>query len=192
MPDPSQVVVAYDFTHSSHSALLRAITVAARAPWHVLHVISVIHPRHPFPSIPGKHVDLAYADRVQEAVTAQVRAELGALGIEDRVSFFVYSRIGRRPAKEILQLAEEVGAELILCGSNGQTGVERALIGSTAERIVRDAGCTVEVIKPKRYSYVPRLAVTEVEPHHGHYEPPHRYSYEDARATRRPNDWPLY
>jgi nucleotide-binding universal stress UspA family protein len=192
MPETSQVVVAYDFTQSSHAALERAITVAERAPWHVLHVISVIHPRHAFPALPAKHVDVTYADRVQAAVTAQVRAELGSRALEDRIEFFVYARIGRRTAKEILQLAEEVGADLILCGSHGQTGVERALLGSTAERIVRDAGCTVEVIKPKRYSYVPRLAVTDVEEHHGHYAPPHRYSYEDQRATRRPDDWPLY
>jgi nucleotide-binding universal stress UspA family protein len=192
MPDASQVVVAYDFTRSGHAALERAITIAARAPWHVLHVISVIHPRSPFPSLPAKHVDLAYADRVQEAVTAQVRAELGALGIEDRISFFVYARIGRRPAKEIIQLAEEVGCDLILCGSKGQTGVERAMLGSTAERIVRNAGCTVEVVKPKRYPFVPRLAVTDVEDHHAHYVAPHRYSYDDARAPRRPDDWPLY
>lgn len=192
MSQHSQVVVAYDFSHSGHAALERAIALAARAPWHVLHVVAVIDPRFPFPALPTKHVDIAYADRVQDAVSAEIAHELGARQVEGHVHFFVHARIGKKVADEILRVAEEVGADLIIVGSKGLTGVERAMIGSTSERIVREAGCAVEVARPKRYPDVKLLDIVGVSDAHHDYVPPHRYSYEDRRVSRRPEDWPLY
>lgn len=191
MAEHSQVVVAYDFSHSGHAALERAVGVAIRAPWHVLHVVCVIHPRIPFPALPTDTIDIAYADRVQEAASSELAHELGSMASSGRVSFFVHARIARKAAAEILAVAEEVGADLIIVGSKGLTGLERAMLGSTAERVVREAGCTVEVARPKRYAYVPRLEIIDVERHHD-YVPPHRYTYEDRRVTRRPDEWPLY
>src|SRR5581483_134369 len=49
----SPVVVGFDFTHSGGAALQRAVTLAARAPFHVLHVVCVIDPKSPIPSIPS-------------------------------------------------------------------------------------------------------------------------------------------
>jgi nucleotide-binding universal stress UspA family protein len=192
MPEPSQVVVAYDFSHSGHAALERAIAVATRAPWHVLHIVCAIDPRMPFPALPTDHVDIDYADRVQRAVSDEVAAELGSMEVPAQVNFFVHARIGKKAAKEILEVAEDVGADLIIVGSKGLTGLERAMLGSTSERVVREAGCTVEVARPKRYPFVPLLEVTDAEPHHSHYVPPHRYSYEENRVIRRPDEWPLY
>jgi nucleotide-binding universal stress UspA family protein len=191
MSEHSQVVVAFDFSHSGHAALERAIALALRAPWHVLHIVCAIHPRLPFPALPTDRIDIDYADRVQRAVSDEVAAELGAIETSERVTFFVHARIGRKAATEVLAVAEDVGADLIIVGSKGLTGLERAMLGSTSERIVREAGCTVEVARPKRYAYVPRLDIIEVE-HRGHYVPPHRYTYEDNRVARRPPDWPLY
>lgn len=156
----SQVVVAYDFSHSGHAALERAVNVALRAPWHVLHVVCVIDPKFPFPALPAKKVDLAYADTVRAAVTDEIQYELGP-GMRERVQFFVHSRIGKKAAVEILAVAEEVGADLVIVGSKGLTGLERAMLGSTSERVVREARCTVEVAKPKTYDYVPRLYVVD-------------------------------
>jgi nucleotide-binding universal stress UspA family protein len=153
MSEPSPVVVAYDFSGSGHAALERAIELAKRAPWHVLHIVCVIDPRFPFPALPTKHVDVEYANRVVAAVSAEITAELG----EGRdVQFYVHAPIAKKPATEILKVAEDIGADLIIVGSKGLTGLERAMIGSTSERIVREAGCTVEVARPKRYSRVAR------------------------------------
>lgn len=155
----SQVVVGFDFSHSSHAALERAIELAIRAPWHVLQIVSVIDPRMAFPAVPAKHVDAGYARRVEAAVHALVDQELAARRIDD-VRYFVHARIGK-PVTEILGVAADVGADLILVGTKGLTGLERAIVGSTAERIVREAGCTVEVVRPKTYPYVPLLEVTD-------------------------------
>jgi hypothetical protein len=56
---------------------------------------------------------------------------------------------------------------------------------------VREAGCTVEVARPKTYPTVPALDIIENDARHDHV-PPHRYTYEDRRVSRRPEDWPVY
>ena len=47
------------------------------------------------------------------------------------------------PATEILRTAREVGADLIVMGTHGRTGLRRLLMGSVAEQVVRQAPCPV-------------------------------------------------
>jgi hypothetical protein len=99
--------------------------------------------------------------------------------------------IDEKPSRAILALAGEVGADLIIVGSHGLTGVERLLLGSTSETVVREAKCSVEVARPKRYPEVELANVVEVERDLDHpYVPPHRYEYEDHRTCAP--EWPLY
>ena len=51
------------------------------------------------------------------------------------------------PAKAICDYAETHGVDLIIVGSHGRGGVERWLIGSVAERVVRHATCNVYVVR---------------------------------------------
>ncbi len=51
------------------------------------------------------------------------------------------------PAKEILRLAEDENAEMIVMGTHGRTGLMRALMGSVAEQVVRNAACPVLLVK---------------------------------------------
>lgn len=187
----SQVVVAYDFSPSCMAALTRAIALANRAPFHVLHFLCVIEPHGEVPGLPhhGK-VDYSYAEQVQQALVDTIAQELKRGSIEDRIHFFVHARIGK-PGDEILDLARDVGADLIIVGSRGNHGLERLVLGSVSERVVRDAECTVEVARPKTYKPVELLEITKVEPHH-RYVPPHRYTYDAHTADLRPADWPLY
>ena len=186
-----QVVVAYDFSAAAALVLERAIQVVQRAPFHTLHVITVIDPRLGIAAIPPDGpIDYQYADRVQRELTQVVVASLIAGNVPLEVRTFAHGRIGR-PATEILRLAEEVGADLIIVGSHNHTGVRRWLLGSTAERVVREAGCPVVVARQKSYRPVQREPVYQIEPHGSHYVPPHRYHYDDARALTRPADWPL-
>jgi nucleotide-binding universal stress UspA family protein len=188
----SQVVVGYDFSHSGNAALYRAIALATRAPFHVLHVACIVD-RHAPPSVIVHHgpVDYAYTERLQQALTDVVTQELRtANNTQGKIHFCVHVRIGK-PAEELLALARDVGADLIIVGSKGLTGVERLVLGSVSEKIVREAKCTVEVARPKTYDYVELAEIVEVEPHLS-YVPPHRYSYEDHRVDLRPDEWPLY
>jgi nucleotide-binding universal stress UspA family protein len=55
-------------------------------------------------------------------------------------------------ASEIVRVAEERGADLIVISSHGRTGLGRILFGSTAESVVRHAPCPVLVVKPEKGS----------------------------------------
>jgi nucleotide-binding universal stress UspA family protein len=61
-------------------------------------------------------------------------------------SFFV--RAGA-PADEIVAAAREWRADLIVTASHGRSGMPRLLLGSTAESVLRQAGCAVMVVKPE-------------------------------------------
>ena len=52
------------------------------------------------------------------------------------------------PAREAVAEAAEWPADLIVVGTHGRAGAARALLGSVAEAVVRDAGCSVLVIPP--------------------------------------------
>jgi nucleotide-binding universal stress UspA family protein len=51
------------------------------------------------------------------------------------------------PAATIVDLARERGADLIVMGSHGRTGLSRLLMGSVAEHVVRKAACPVLTVK---------------------------------------------
>jgi nucleotide-binding universal stress UspA family protein len=189
--ETSQVVVGFDFSHSARAAMYRAIALANRAPSHTLHFVCAIEPHGQVPSIPHHgRADLAYVERVERALLDEIAAELKGAAITERVHFFVHVRIGHA-ADEILELAREVGADLIIVGSKGLTGVQRLVIGSVAEHVVREAGCSVEVARPKAYEHVDLVEVVPAPPHRP-YRPPHRYTYSSSCVNLRPDEWPLY
>lgn len=51
------------------------------------------------------------------------------------------------PRVEIVEDARTWGADLIVIGSHGRTGMRRLLVGSVAEHVVRHAHCSVEVAR---------------------------------------------
>jgi universal stress protein A len=51
------------------------------------------------------------------------------------------------PPAEILRVADEIGADLIVLGTHGRTGLGRLLMGSVAERVMRKATCPVLTVK---------------------------------------------
>jgi nucleotide-binding universal stress UspA family protein len=51
------------------------------------------------------------------------------------------------PATEIVNYASDANVDLIVMGTHGRTGVERLLMGSVAEKVMRDAPCSVLVVK---------------------------------------------
>jgi len=60
-----------------------------------------------------------------------------------------YLRRGRKD-QEIVRLAEEIGAGLIVMGSRGRAGVRRALMGSVSDSVVRHAHCPVLVVRKQK------------------------------------------
>lgn len=54
------------------------------------------------------------------------------------------------PAVEITRFASENGIDLIVVGTLGKSGIDRILLGSTAEKVIRISNCPVLVIKSKK------------------------------------------
>jgi nucleotide-binding universal stress UspA family protein len=55
---------------------------------------------------------------------------------------------GHEPAEQVVDIADEVDAELIVIGMRRRSAVGKLLLGSTAQRILLDARCPVLAVKP--------------------------------------------
>jgi nucleotide-binding universal stress UspA family protein len=55
--------------------------------------------------------------------------------------------VAGHPADAIVRVAQERGADLIVMGTHGRTGLQHALLGSVAEKVVRLAPCPVLTVR---------------------------------------------
>jgi nucleotide-binding universal stress UspA family protein len=195
-PRYHHIVAAYSVSAAGNLVLERAIDLARRNPGYALHVIHAIdaHAGTPLVGLEGKP-DYVYADAVQAALADLVVGRITAQKIPapHEIHFNVHARIGK-PAEQVLHLARELGAELILVGSHDHSRLERALVGSTSNAIVRGAACSVLVVRPREEG-VKLAEITDAphgEHHPHHARQPHRYTYHDDIVTHRPADWPLF
>lgn len=177
-----QVVVGYDYTRPSDLAVQRAVDIARVYPdQHTLHFVTVLESDQSYQT----------AERVRVDLEATLHAVFAEYAPEAAVELHAHVRIGD-PSDEILDLAQEVGADLIIVGSHNRTTLGRLLLGSVSESIVDNAHCTVLVARPKTYQDVELQPVVEVDEHHKlTRELPHRYSYNSSIAQLRPINWPI-
>jgi universal stress protein A len=49
--------------------------------------------------------------------------------------------------EKIIDRASDWGADLIVVGSHGRSGIQRFLLGSVAEFVARNAHCSVEIVR---------------------------------------------
>jgi nucleotide-binding universal stress UspA family protein len=89
--------------------------------------------------IPGLHDRLA--GHARERLDAFIAELPAGTAVEPRI------RTGA-PAHEAVAEAAEWAADVVVVGSHGRTDLARALLGSVAEAVVRDARCSVLVIPP--------------------------------------------
>lgn len=54
------------------------------------------------------------------------------------------------PATEIVRYAADAGIDLIVMGTHGRSGLERLLVGSVTEKVMREAPCSVMAVKLPR------------------------------------------
>lgn len=193
-PKPIQMVVGYDFSDTSHITLSRAIALAESEPRHVLHVLAVLDEKGGLGIASTGEADYATANEVRDLLTKDIEARLATDQPSHDIHFFVHVRLGS-PADEILQLAEEVGAHLVLVGSHGRTGLKRMLMGSVSEKVVREAGCPVLVVRDRTYEDVELTRIVKAPEGHAEEHPyvqPHRYSYKSKMIERLEADWPSW
>jgi nucleotide-binding universal stress UspA family protein len=153
----SRILCAIDFSEHSRRALDHAMAIARwyEASVTALYVFSpapvaAVGPGAPlFDPIVLTDVDL---QRLRDDLRAFAAAE-AALG----VAFDVDVRQGF-PASEIDAHAREMPADLIVLGTHGRSGVERLVLGSVAERVLRRAPCPVLTVPAGLPDAVPASA----------------------------------
>ncbi|WP_068401746.1 universal stress protein [Kribbia dieselivorans] len=74
----------------------------------------------------------------------KVEERLGAAGIEFEVRQLVR---GNDPSDDLIDIAEEVGGDLIVIGLRRRSPVGKLILGSNAQRILLDANCAVLAVK---------------------------------------------
>ena len=137
------VIVGIDLSQQSLEVLQRAAKLAAMTEGE-LHLVHVV---------PGDAVGSLQGDAKLRlaAVSDEVRAELRqqADTVPAAVKRIVlHVRIGK-PDVELAQLASDLGADLIVVGTHGHGPLERLILGSVAESLLRNAPCPVLVCRPK-------------------------------------------
>ncbi len=159
---PYVAVVGIDYSPNSMHALGEALDlVSARGG--VLHVLHVEHKTLTEASEP----DAAAAAAAETAVqlvrqrTSDKITELSSRHGALRVAKVIAHYRRGSAAEEIVQLAADVDADLIVVGSHGHRAFERFLVGSVAERTNRLARCPVLTVRPKDYDASGRVPAIE-------------------------------
>ena len=77
---------------------------------------------------------------------AAIHEDARAIADEYDVELTTVTEVGR-PAREILDHADEHGIDQIVMGSHGRDGIERAILGSVAETVTRSGQQPVTIIR---------------------------------------------
>lgn len=148
---PYVILVALSTDETGEFALSEAARLTAARPNSELHVVHVV-------------VEDGPADSAKEIVTLDQRLARAPELIEsmvDRLHAVMPARVtahirAGQAARSILQTAVDVAADLIIVGSHQRTRLEKMIVGSVAERVLRGAHCPVLVAVPKNYEGVSR------------------------------------
>jgi nucleotide-binding universal stress UspA family protein len=141
-----KILVPLDFSPASVKALDYAVWLAQqfRAAIHLVNV----YPPDEASAVPGaRHLLFQSAEaieRLNEELTGIHRKRVPTFRPEN-----CHIR-GGQPYQEIVRLAREIDADLIVLATRGHSALKRLLLGSTAERVVRNAPCPVLVARKQK------------------------------------------
>jgi nucleotide-binding universal stress UspA family protein len=143
MPAPlSTIVVASDGSDESRLAIDRAVRLAQQddAELHLVHVGLLSQWVQPDTLSPKQY------ERIKQEAQDRLDAEVAYAEEVGGTVTEAHRRMGEADS-EIIELSEEIGADLILLGSRGQNTIERIVLGNDSESIVRYAPCSVMVVR---------------------------------------------
>lgn len=143
------IVFATDFSEQAEHAGAYAVMVARRLGAELLCVhASVYHDVHPDAyELSTGHIEGFREELQRELVRRRMLLETMVEGAGRQGVRASHEVVEGRAAEAICQVAADAGADLIVVGSHGRTGLKRFLLGSVAERVVRLASCSVLVAR---------------------------------------------
>jgi nucleotide-binding universal stress UspA family protein len=149
----TRVVVGVDFSPTSLVALERAVRIATqdgaavdvvhvyRSPWRELAILGEPTAIAPTPA-QEREYEAGLASRLKEFATP-LEHELGYL----KARYIVHADEGHRSG--LAAYAETSKADLLVLGTRGRTNLRDMLLGSTAEKTLRHAKCSVLAVRPR-------------------------------------------
>lgn len=135
-----KILYPTDFSSYSNQAYFHAISLAEKHNAS-LTVLFVYNPDST--TTPGSQGDEVADRRYWQGQLEQIRP------VDTRIPVS-HVLLQGDPASEIVRYGRDAGVDLIVMGTHGRTGVERLLMGSVAEKVLRDAPCSVLVVKLPR------------------------------------------
>jgi len=141
-----------DFSHASDAALPHAEALARQSGARLL----IVHVEEPPLAYGGGELYYGIPEPSSERILKMLE---DVKPVDPSVPFAHRLTMGD-PAGEIVRVAADEGAEMIVLGTHGRTGVTRLLMGSVAEAIVRRAPCPVLVYRET----TERLSASRPEP----------------------------
>ncbi|MFA5237798.1 MAG: universal stress protein [Methanoregula sp.] len=137
-----RILIATDGSEKNRAALDEGIKIA-RACGSVVYAVYVIDTGTTFSSMSGEipHGDTygLYKTEAEQAFT-RIQSLAGEVKVETSI-------LEGRPAAEIVKYAVSKKIDMVVIGTQGKKGLERLLLGSVAEEIIRSAPCKVLVVK---------------------------------------------
>lgn len=143
--DWKRILCPVDFSETARVAMDTAIELAARFDSELLLVHAYPIPGYTFPD--GSAV--ASSRMLQELSDEAARhlEEWRELAVKAGAKKVTVETAVGDPAGEIVRAANEKKVDLVVMGTHGRTGIEHALMGSIAERVVRRAKCPVLTVR---------------------------------------------
>jgi nucleotide-binding universal stress UspA family protein len=157
------LVVGVDFQAGGDEAIVMALRMLASGAARTVHLLHVLDPRDvmsskDFPALETEEQVLEAAPGILVERASQLGAQQGLAYDGNHV--LTHARIG--PAVQtLLQMAVDYDADMLLVGTHGRRGIDRLVLGSVAEKLVREAHCPVLVARPKDYAGLARTALPD-------------------------------
>lgn len=143
-----KILLPTDFSGCANYALPYAAAIARAAKATVV-CVNVVEPIVPAVGYTGMAETMPIAEMSEQLEDSAERELPDVLNCDALRGLKVEEVIGHGDAAaEIVRIAAEQGVDLIVISSHGRTGLGRLFFGSTAEAVVRHAGCPVLVVKP--------------------------------------------
>jgi len=140
------LLVPIDFSPVSKRVVAAAAELAAGLGGRLV-ILHVVQPPVLTDSDFGTQLTVEYAAEATEAATKQLgrlRLQLQKEGLAVEVR-----NASGYPGQNILDAADEVGADFIVLGSHGHGAFYDLIVGSTASRVIKRARCPVVIVPPK-------------------------------------------
>lgn len=144
-----KILVPVDFSDCSRKALQYALPFARQFDASVV-LLHVIEPYIPVPEMTTVNFDvirkqmLAGSEKELKALQRTIPADVVSEAVISEGNSYV----------EIVRAAKERGVDLIILSTHGRTGLAHVFVGSTAERVVRHAGCPVLIVREREREFV--------------------------------------